>query len=516
MIHPSRQAYVEDAVAEANGDGMLDLNNVPIDRNHTLDASGGQTASALIAQFDRKRFAQTIAVPTQDLQVRARLRELGEPITLFGEGPADRRDRLRELLTVQAEGRKDVQMEDVGEADEDEEEEQEVEEEYSTVGTQELLISRKVIARYSLPRAQKRVAMQKAESTIPLRTQIKYRKAVKDHLSGYELFGSQIASDRPIASAMFSPDGKLIASGSWSGTVKLSDIPNLDEKKLLRGHNEIVSGLSWAPSALDTSDESAQTTLQLASGGGEGNINFWTLGQDTPLATLSGHEGRVAKLEFHPSGKYIASASYDTTWRLWDVETRQELIVQEGHAGEVHAVSFNIDGSLLVSGGLDSVGRVWDLRTGKSVMFLDSHIAPIYSLEWGVDGHRILSGSGDGFIKCWDVRAVKETASIGGHIGGVTDIRWFRGGNAFTDPFALSRDEKNDYAPKKSGTFLISAGFDKTVKIFSADDWALCKTLEAHSGNVTGVDVSPDATWIASCGRDRTLKLWARDDMTGL
>ena len=60
-------------------------------------------------------------------------------------------------------------------------------------------------------------------------------------------------------------------------------------------------------------------------------------------------------MDFHPSGDYAASASFDTTWRLWDVRTSTELLLQEGHSREVYAVSFQDDGALVASGGLDAV-----------------------------------------------------------------------------------------------------------------------------------------------------------------
>lgn len=88
-----------------------------------------------------------------------------------------------------------------------------------------------------------------------------------------------------------------------------------------------------------------------------------------------------------------------------------------------------------------------------------------------------------------------------------------------TAPATFSTDSpKGDETlkPRKSGTFFISSGFDKNVNIFSADDWALAKTLSGHSGNVLGVDVTSDARWIASCGHDRTVKLWGCDDGGGL
>ena len=105
-----------------------------------------------------------MAVPTDDNRVRARLREIGEPITLFGERPVDRRDRLRELLTdleeKQAAAGMDVDMDEAMAEAEEEEEEAEQQEEFYTEGTNDLLEARKAIARFSLPRAKARVARQ--------------------------------------------------------------------------------------------------------------------------------------------------------------------------------------------------------------------------------------------------------------------------------------------------------------------------------------------------------------------
>lgn len=441
---------------------------------------------------------------------------MDEPITLFGEGPGDRRDRLRELLTQRTEleadenGEGDIQMQD-GEQGDGVQGEQD--EEFYTEGIPELLEARKAIARYSLPRAKDRIANQKLEHTIPVRTHIKHRKAVKERLAKFDLVGTQIAGDRPVSLVRFSPNGEIIAAGNWSGGVKLLSVPNLEEEKTLRGHTDRVGGISWYPKSTLPGTTVSQEAVNIATGGGEGNIYLWNLVQDTPLSTLSGHTGRVCRVEFHPSGQYLASASFDTTWRLWDVNTTTELLLQEGHSREVYALSFNTDGSLLASAGLDSIGRVWDLRTGRTVMILDGHIRDIYALDWSYDGHRVLSGSSDGWVKCWDVRMVKTSGAIGANKGGVTDLRWFKGEDCILPP---GRDEKGDLKPKKSGTFFISGGFDKNVKIFSADDWALVQTLSGHSGNVLGVDASRDGKWIASSGHDRTVKLWGCDDGGGV
>lgn len=56
--------------------------------------------TALLEEFERRRKARLINVSTDDTEVKKNLRQFNEPICLFGEGPAERRRRLKELLAV--------------------------------------------------------------------------------------------------------------------------------------------------------------------------------------------------------------------------------------------------------------------------------------------------------------------------------------------------------------------------------------------------------------------------------
>ena len=60
------------------------------------------------------------------------------------------------------------------------------------------------------------------------------------------------------------------------------------------------------------------------------------------LHTFTGHLERLARVGFHPSGKVCGTASFDKTWRLWDVETGQEVLLQEGHSRAVYAIAFQV------------------------------------------------------------------------------------------------------------------------------------------------------------------------------
>lgn len=86
--------------------------------------------------------------------------------------------------------------------------------------------------------------------------------------------GSQIGDERPISQVRFAPNNKILATGSWSGTVKLWNVPACTPISSLRGHNDRVGGVAWHPQA--TLSQSADL-VNLVSGGGEGNVNLWSL-----------------------------------------------------------------------------------------------------------------------------------------------------------------------------------------------------------------------------------------------
>ena len=165
-----------------------------------------------------KRRAAALAVPTNDMAVRARLRRLGEAITLFGEREMERRDRLRMIMAkLDSEG----QLEKLMKAHEDEEAaasvskdeaEEELEYPFYTEGSQSLLNARIDIAKYSLARAALRLQRAQRRRDDPdedVDAEINWALKQAENLN---LESSEIGDDRPLSGCSFSPDGKWLAT----------------------------------------------------------------------------------------------------------------------------------------------------------------------------------------------------------------------------------------------------------------------------------------------------------------
>lgn len=138
----------------------------------------------------------------------------------------------------------------------------------------------------------------------------------------------------------------------------------------LKGHTERATDVVFCP-----------TNNQLvATASADRTARLWNT-DGSALQTFGGHLDRLARIAFHPSGKYLGTASFDKTWRLWDVETGEELLLQEGHSRSVYGIAFHHDGSLAASYGLDSLARVWDLRSGRSILAFQGHVKPVRSFD---------------------------------------------------------------------------------------------------------------------------------------
>lgn len=429
-----------------------------------------------------KRRAAALAVPTNDMAVRARLRRLGEPITLFGEREMERRERLRNLMAkLDSEG----QLERLMKAHEDEEAsgsvapgeglEEDIQYPFYTEGSKALLDARVDIAKYSIVKAALRLHRASRKRDDPdedLDAEIDW--ALKQ-AGSLVLDCSEIGDDRPLSGCSFSHDGKMLATCCLTGVARIWSMPEVKKVSTLKGHTERATDVAFSPTGDHLATASADRTAKLWNK--EGSL----------LNTYEGHLDRLARIAFHPSGKYLGTASFDKTWRLWNVETGEELLLQEGHSRSVYGIAFHNDGSLAASCGLDALVRVWDLRTGRSILALEGHVKPVLGVSFSPNGYHLASGGEDNTCRIWDLRKRKSLYIIPAHSNLISQLK---------------------YEPQE-GYFLVTGSYDTTAKVWSSRDFKPIKTLSGHEAKVTSLDVAGDGQYIATISHDRTIKLWS-------
>jgi U4/U6 small nuclear ribonucleoprotein PRP4 len=481
----------------------------------------------LIRELESRRRQRAVAVTTDDGEVRAQLRRLGEPVTLFGEGPGDRRDRLRKELARldAADGGALLVPEDAGIVFQREAVEQR--ELFYTEGSAALAAARYAIAEYSVPRAARRLRAARKNRTIPsnegtasegrdgdplllgLIHECARLDSFAEKTARMETEASLLGDDRPLCDVRFSrsDSGGVILTASWSGVVKLWRSENVRKALAVKASEDRITGCDLHPEAsrewLESSDDETMDTANavntdatattsrtdrvfMATASADGSASLWSA-DGKFLRALRGHVGRLGRARFFPSGAYVATAGFDKTWRLWDCETGTELLCQEGHSRAVYDVGFHPDGSLAASVGLESHGRVWDLRSGRNILNLKGHEKPVLCVDFSANGAHCATGSEDNTCKIWDLRNTRGCLyTVPAHAKSVTSVRF--------EP--------------SSGGYFVSGSHDGDVKAWSGVDFSLRRRLRGHESRVAAVDVTAGGSMCVSVGHDRTVKLW--------
>jgi len=163
-----------------------------------------------------------------------------------------------------------------------------------------------------------------------------------------------------VRSVSFSPNGKLLDSGSHDRTIKLWNVPSGVFVRTLEGHIDIVRSVSFSPDG-----------QLLASGSHDGTIKLWNGQSGACVRTLTGPTGDVMSVSFSPEGQLLACGSHSKPISLWNVQSGAcENTVADRF---VVSVSFSPDGQLLasVSGKTRrvSVNRLWHCDPTDSSSF---------------------------------------------------------------------------------------------------------------------------------------------------
>jgi WD40 repeat protein len=331
-----------------------------------------------------------------------------------------------------------------------------------------------------------------------------------------------------MCSIAFSPDGQLLATGSWDNAIRLTRPTAPPEKDVLRGHHDAVLSAVIAPD-----------NRTIISGGADGTVWLWDAQSLQTLATLeAGRPGKdlIWSVSVSGDGKLLAAGGGEWTkaevagpLTIWDLPSRHRVARFEAPHGCLGSVHFGPDGKTLLCTGNDQIARAWDFvsnkvrtfklsteenssRSALSSLSPDGRVLAIagwrtgvkllsassgellttltngpqsyYSVRFSSDDQWLAAGRADGTAEIWNTRTWKPT-SIANNVGAV----W---------AFAFSPD----------GKALAIGSDDPIIQLWSLDTFERVGALEGHTAKVQALDFSQDGTMLISGGSDETVRIW--------
>ena len=525
----------------------------------------------VLRKFEAHKRARSVNVPTAIPEVKANLRDLGHPITLFGEDHADRRERLREVIA-----RMELDQEQLeklqsfmnqnsappvpsGQPPSSATQEKSTtsiphKEVFYSPASEALISARKDIAAFSFAQSQKRLTATKRtrENEALEAEENNTVREIYTHSKELTLNSSQVGDDRPVTAVRYSGDGRLLCSGSLSGVVKVWDAENLRNRAVFRSTLDRITSVCWHPEA---QMEGAGPIL-LAAASAEGCCHIYdfrraeeSAQENTETTGASGQmvcDDAAAEMEEDSEeddeereGDGESMDEEDATAESGRLtappvtSASQQSVVHKltGHRGMVTSCVFHPAGRHLATAGHDCTWRLWDAERGQELQLQDGHAKDVSALAFHPDGSLLLSADSGGVVLLWDLRSGLSVQTFQGHIKKISSASFSANGfHAATGSLDHSvriwdlRRKKCTYVLpahtnivsevrySHSGELLLTASFDNSLKVWSAQDFHLLRGLTGHSGKIMSADWARDERHIVSAGFDRTIKLWAHKD----
>lgn len=508
-------------------------------RRETMELSESTRAAQekhaiTLIQLEAQRKARTMYVPTNNDEIKAELRKIGQPVTLFGEGPPERRERLRRLL---AEGEVQKMLAAQGLADaaaalkaigiagpsveasaaaaaatsaaaaaatSAAEARSGVSELFYTPASDALIEARGFISAYSFERASKRLAAQRAVAASPEAQAVEDAHAARVYgvLKVTRPLLSQPGDDRPMSCCGVTRDGSLLATGSWGSAVKIWDAHTAELRVVLRGHKDRVVAIAWHPSA-----------------GLQGGVS------DSAPGHASAHSG--LETERHHHSGLLATGSVDGTAKLWRLpaEALQTEPASRRCKGDLANQPVPVAGTSAHGSGSSSSMQVEDgdgsasssassaaasgltpnqlLETGvREIATFSGHALRLCNVAWHPSGRYIGTSSFDRTWRLWDV-ASGLTVTSGSSPSGSSS-------NSGLELQLQEGHSKEVYALAfhPDGSLVASGDLGGIGRVWDLRSGKSIMTLKGHTRQLLALDWSPNGYTLASGSDDNTIIIW--------
>lgn len=144
---------------------------------------------------------------------------------------------------------------------------------------------------------------------------------------------------------------------------------------------------------------------KLASGSYDTNIKLWDLRTKDNTTTLKGHQKQVTSMDVSPDSKMLLSGSEDGTAKIWDLRYPEKIIFSyTDHTGPLNVVKFHPEDVTFATGSSDKTAKYFRCETGfyNCIGSTQPGTTPITAIEFSEDGRIFYTAANDS-LKLWNM-----------------------------------------------------------------------------------------------------------------
>lgn len=289
---------------------------------------------------------------------------------------------------------------------------------------------------------------------------------------------------------------------------------------VMEGHTARVLSVEFSPDS-----------KMIASGSVDNSLRLWRNGEFSLLRTMLGHPFPILDLDFSPDGNLLVTGSTDGILRVWRVSNGQLIKNMVDHAGKITSLDMSNDGKFLVSSAQDFTVRVWRTADFRLVQTIDEGMSLVNQAVFSPDSSRMAWVEDDGTVRVRTLDGIWVYIFHPG-VGKASSVAFSPDGNRLAAGFEIgtiliwqmsdgelvdsieahgSQISQIDFSP--DGYWLAAGSLDGLVSLWEkteSDSPYLIKLIyEGHQGAVNGIAFSPDGLLISSAGDDGTVRIWS-------